>query len=300
MVSMTNTSSLFEESLLRVAAPRLKAPGYEYDDRLREGEELFGFRKPLGDDVHAIVQFQRHYHAASGEFTINLIRAKTHEIQPHVYGGYTGSGGARLSNMLWFVHGLRLYPQPDHWWNDLNEALDLLERYGLAWIEDPQAKKPWEMPAHRSQEFAETVRQVIGPAIARSGYRSELRHLMGDIPYPYFVRDLPDGTYAFVEFQSAYGLDPEHFMFDVRLQRKPTIDPFDFAGSYQDWRSASLGQLAWRARHAPSIENVPLEEVRSVMWHYADRTELIDRLRDTLDKIKQIGRPWLEGKSVLQ
>jgi hypothetical protein len=84
------------------------------------------------------------------------------------------------------------------------------------------------------------------------------------------------------------------------LQRKPTIDPFDFAGSYRDWRSASLGQLAWRARHAQLVENVPFEEVKSVMWHYADRTELIDRLRDALDKIKQIGLPWLEGESVLQ
>jgi len=300
MVSMTNTSSRFEESLLRVAAPRLKALGYDYDDRLRDGEELFGFRKSLGDDVHAIVQFQRHYQATNDEFTINLIRAKTHELQPRIHGGYAGSCGARLSNVLWFVHSLRLYPQPDHWWNGLDEALDLLERYGPAWIEDLHAKKPWEMPTHRSQEFAETVRQVIGPAIERSGYRSELRRLMGDIPYPYFVKDLPDGAYAFVEFQVAYGLDPEHFMFDVRLQRKPTIDPLDFAGSYRDWRSASLGQLAWRARHAPSIENVPLEEVKSVMWHYADRAELIDRLRDALDKLKQIGLPWLEGGSVLQ
>jgi hypothetical protein len=292
--------SSFEERLMIGAALRLKALGYEYDDHLREGEELFGFHKPLGDDVYAIVQFQRHYQAVSDEFTINLIRTKTPELQPRIYGGYAGSCGARLSNVLWFVHSLRLYPQPDHWWNDLDEALDLLERYGLAWIEDPLAKKPWEMPAHRGQEFAETVRQVIGPAIARSGYRSELRHLMGGIPYPYFVKDQSDSTYAFVEFQVAYGLDPEHFMFDVRLQRKPTIDPFDFAGSYRDWRSASLGQLAWRARHAQLVENVPLEEVKLVMWHYADRAELIDRLRDALDEIKQIGLPWLEGESVLQ
>jgi hypothetical protein len=290
----------FEERLMQGAAPRLKAMGYEYDDRLREGEELFGFRKPLGDDVHAIVQFQRHYHATNAEFTINLIRAKTHEIQPRVYGGYASSRGARLSNMLWFVHNLRLYPQPDHWWTDLNDALDQLERYGLAWIEDPQAKKPWEMPTHRGQEFAEAVRQVIGPVLERSGYRSELRRLMGDIPYPYFVKDLPDGMYAFVEFQTAYGLDPEHFTFDVRLQRKPTIDPFDFAGGYRDWRNASLGQLAWRARHAESIDNVPFEEVKSVLWQYDDRAELIDQLRDALDKITQIGLPWLEGESVLQ
>jgi hypothetical protein len=293
----------FEAVLLRVATPRLAACGYAYAEDLCSRDEVYGFGKPLGDDVQAIVQFQRHCDAASGMFTINLIRARMSEIGPHVYGGYAGSRGARLGSVLWFVYNLRLYPQPDHWWTGseagFNDALNQFERFGLAWIEDPQSPKPWEMPTHRGQEFAEAVRDIVGPELERSGYRSAVQPLAGNVPYPYFVKLIPYDTYAFVELQSAYSLDLTEFAFDVRLQRKASGDPFDFGGRYQRWRTASLGQLAWRARHVAAVGDVPFEEAKSLMWHYADRSELIDQLRDALDQIKQIGLTWLEGSDTI-
>ncbi len=297
------SDSAFKVMLLRTAAPRLKTHGYAYDERLRSDDELYGFGKPLGDDVQAIVQFQRHCDTTNSAFTINLIRTKTSEVEPRVYGGYAGSRGARLSSVLWFVYNLRLYPQPDQWWDGseagFDDALDQFERFGLAWIEDPQSPKPWEMPVHRGQEFADSVREIVGPELERSGYRPAVKPLAGNVPYPYFVKSTPDGMYAFVEMQSAYSLDPNEFTFDVRLQRKTSNDPFDFGGRYPQWRMASLGQLARRARHVDAMGDVPFEEAKSLLWHYADRNELIDQLRDALDKIKRIGITWLEGRDTI-
>ncbi|HZY42222.1 MAG TPA: hypothetical protein VFF59_09505 [Anaerolineae bacterium] len=284
----------FEEALQSTAAPRLSGCGYEYDDRLRDGDELFGFRKPLGDEVHAIVQVQRR----GAEFTINLLRvsARDAELGPHVYGGYLGSLGARLSHVLWFVANVRDYGQPDRWWplDDLDAVLAAVLRYGLPWLENPQASKPWEMPAQRWPEFAAAVTDSIASELATRGYRVAAQSLAGTFPYPYFVKQLPEGEFALIEFQSIYSLDPAQFTFDVRLQRKVTDNPLDFGGHYSEWRAASLGQLVWREQFVAD-ETLVVDAVKSLLWHYADRAELDDRLGEVLAAIKRIALPWLEG-----
>lgn len=284
---------MFEATLQRLAAPRLSACGYEYDDRLRDGDELLGFRKPLGADLHAIVQFQRR----GAEFTINLLRVKSAAIEPHVYGGYRDSLGARLSHVLWFVENVRAEGgRPDRWWtpDDLEAALEALLLYGLPWLENPQASKPWEMPAQCWPEFVAAVMDIVAPALAAQGYRAAAQSLAGSFPYPYFVKPLSDGEYALIEFQSIYSLDPASFTFDVRLQRKATDNPLDFSGLYDEWPAASLGQMVGRARLATD-EAWSADAVKSLLWRYADRAELDDRLGEVLAAIKQIALPWLEG-----
>ena len=86
--------------------------GYAYDARLRLGEELYGFRKALGDDVHAVIQFRYRPDGAEHDFTVNLFTARSREIRPRMYGGYSGARGARLSYVMWFVYGLRDYRRP--------------------------------------------------------------------------------------------------------------------------------------------------------------------------------------------
>ena len=294
---------MFEATLHRLAAPRLSECGYEYDDRLRDGDELLGFRKPLGADLHAIVQFQRR----GGEFTINLLRVKSAVIEPHVYGGDHGALGARLSHVLWFVEQVRAEGgRPDRWWtlDDFEAALEALLRYGLPWLAQPQASQPWEMPAQRWPEFAAAVTAVIAPALAAQGYRAATQALAGGFPYPDFVKPLPGGEFALIEFQSIYSLDPASFTFDVRLQRQATDDPLEFNGRYDDGpaRAASLGKLVWRARaqlaaDAWSVDasvDASIDAVKSVLWRYADRAELDDRLGEVLAAIEQIALPWLE------
>lgn len=105
---------------------------------------------------------------------------------------------------------------------------------------------------------------------------------------------MPDGTFAFIELQSIYSLDPGEFNFDVRLQRRGDRDPLAFNGNYGHWRCISLAQLVWQARGGGSLDRLSVSEVKTLFWHYRDRAELDAQLRDALAQIKQIGCAWVE------
>jgi hypothetical protein len=299
-------SADFEQALLNVAAPRLKFLGYEYDPRLHVANEVCGFRKALGDDTYALIQFQQRVNAAQIEFTINLASARSAEIHPRIFGGYPAARGARLSYVLWFVHQLRDYAAPDYWWviSDgahapvVEEALDCLERYGVPWLEEPEVKKPWEMPLHHAGEFIEAARSIVAPGMERLGFQLKQQFLAGDQPYLYFSKELPGGLFGLIELQPIYSLDPQEFNFDVRLQCKPDGDPLSFSGTYHDWRSASLAQLVWQMHGGPALDTVNVDELKTLFWRYANRAELDAQLSDALVKIEQIGLPWLEQNGI--
>jgi hypothetical protein len=296
----------FEAALLNYVAPRLRPLGYEYDARLRVEDELFGFRKALGNDVQAVIQFQRRGNSEADRFTVNLVRARASEIRPRLYDNGTSASAARLSYVLWFVYGLRDYAASDFWWTAsdaaqraaaLLDAAARIERHGVPWLESPEAPKPWEMPAQSADEFAQAVQAVMATELERLGYHLERRSLPGNLPYCYFSKAMPDGTFALIELQSIYSLDPSEFNFDVRLQRRADNDPLDFDGDYGQWRSRSLAQLVWRARGSAPLDRLSVSEVKTLFWHYRDRTELEAQLRDALEQIKQIGCVWVEQAS---
>lgn len=282
----------FEASLVEIVAPQFQPLGYAYDARLRAADELFGFRKPLGADVHAIVQFQLRY-GTPESFTVNLLRVKSGVIQPHLHDGYAEACGARLSTVLWYVTGLREYPVSDYWWptNEaaLRDAADKVAHYGVQWIEDPHAPKPWEMPAHRGHEFVEAVEVNLAPTMQRCGYRLAQQQLVGEVPYLYFVKELPDGTHGFVELQGVYSLDPREFQFDVRLQRRADENPLALSAQ----PGASLAQLVWQTRGS-ALETATVAEAKTLLWRYANRAELDKQLREALTQIERIGLPWID------
>ena len=294
---------MFEEALLETVAPRLRAPGYEYDPALREEDMLFGLRKQLGDEVQSVIQFQL---TRTGDaFTVNLIRARSRDIQPRLYGGYDGALGGRLSHVVWFVHQLRIYSQPEHWWAagsaaeleaSLVDAVDQLKRYGLPWLEDPQARKPWEMPIHQGAEFRSALQRCVAPELDRLGYRSETQPLAWDYPYPYFVKPLAEDGLAFIEFRQIYSLDPDRFEFDVRLQRKWSRDPLDLAGSQGAGQCASLGQLLGQLQEAQAAAHHPIAAAKSLTWYYRNRSELEAQLLAALEQVKRHGIVWLEDR----
>ena len=286
----------FEASLVEIVAPQLSRLGYEYDARLRAAAELFGFRKPLGDNVQAIIQFQQR-HTATETFTVNLLRAKSGVIHPHLHDGYAEACGARLSYVLWYVYSLREYPVSDYWWatNEaaLRDAAKKVAQYGVRWIEDSHAQKPWEMPAHREREFVEAVEIGLAPDLQRRGYRLAQQQLAGEVPYLYFVKELPDGTYGFVELQWVYSLDPHEFQFDVRLQRRADQNPLALSAQLD----ASLAQLVWQTRGSV-LETATVAEAKTLLWRYADRVELDAQLHDALTQIERIGLPWIDQAPV--
>ncbi len=305
-------STDFEALLVTHLAPRLKILGYAYDARLALDGELYGFRKELGDDVHAIIQFRYRQDAGRHDFTVNLFTAKSRAIQPRMYGGYTGARGARLSYVMWFVHDLRDFAVPDYWWAALDEAylpaaleeaLNQVERYGIPWLESPDAPKPWEMPVYRTDEFAEAVRVVMAREMEGLGYQLTRQSLPGDQTYCYFAKTLADGTLALIELQPIYSLEPGVFNFDVQLQRRSGTEPMTF-DEYGQGRSMSLAQLVWQARGSAPLDRLSVSEVKTVFWHYHDRAELDAQLSDALEQIKQIGCAWIErtaaGPKVIQ
>ena len=296
-------SSDFEAALLNHVAPRLQRLGYRYDTRLRREDELFGFCKPLDNGVQAVIQFQRQGDSTADRFTVNLIRSRASEIQPRRYGSEASASAARLSYVLWFVYGRRDYPASDFWWTASDSArrekvlLDVtekIERYGVPWVESPDAPTPWEMPVQRADEFAQAVQAVMTPEMERLGYHLEQQSLPGNLPYSFFTRAMPDGTFALIELQSIYSLDPSEFSFDVRLQRRADSDPLDSSGDYRQWRSTSLAQLVWQARSSALLAALSVAEVANLFWHYRDRAELGAQLIDALEQIKQIGCVWVE------
>ncbi len=296
-------STDFEALLVTRLAPRLRTAGYEYDERLAIGAELYAFRKTLGEEVHAVIQFQHRQDIALHDFTVNLITAKSREVQPRMHGGYAGARGARLSSVMWFVHGLHDHGFPDYWWRALDEtslaaalaeALDEIERYGIPWLESPDAPKPWEMPINHADEFGQAVQAMMAREMEQLGYRLERQSLPTHQPYCYFSKAMAGGTFALIELQPIYSLEPGEFYFDVRLQRRGDNDPLAFDGDYLHGHSMSLAQLVWRAHSGVPLDCLTVSDVKSLFWRYRDRSELDAQLIAVLEQIKRIGCAWVE------
>ena len=296
-------SGKFEATLLQLVAPRLQRLGYAYDAQLRVGDELFGFRKMLNQDTQVVIQFQRQADPVLDRFTVNVLRVPANEAHPRLFGAEVQMRAARLGYVLWYVYGLRDYPMSDYWWmaSDsaqreaaLLDAFEKITRYGVPWVEDPAAPKPWEMPVSCAEEFGAAVRAVMAHEMDRLGYRLECQSLPGNLPYCYFSKALSGGTYALIELQAIYSLDPGGFDFDVRLQRRVGSDPLAFDGNYGHWRSISLAQLVWQTRGGAPLDRLSVSDVKTLFWHYRDRAELDAQLIDALEQIKQIGCAWVE------
>jgi hypothetical protein len=284
----------FEAAVLRCVAPRLQALGYAYDPARRVDDEMFGFCKALDGDTGAVVQFQRQAAGTYERFTVNVLRERADGVSERA---------ARLSYVLWFVHKAREYPVSDYWWTPaddvereaaLLDAVAQIAEYGVPWIEAAEAPKPWEMPASRAAEFGEAVQAVLTGEMARLGYRLQHHSLAGGVPYCYFSKALPDGTFALIELQAIYSLDPHEFNFDVRLQRRADDDPLAFDGNYGQWRSISLAQLVWQARSSVPLDRLAVPDVQTLLWRYRDRAELAAQLRAALEQIKLSGCAWVE------
>ncbi len=288
----------FEAALLRYVAPRLQPLGYEYLAPPRRDTDVFDFRKALINGPQAFIQFQRQDDPDSDRFTVNLLCAPA-----TVSGRVRFERAARLGYVLWYVYGVRDYAVSDYWWTApsetqlqaaLADAVEKILQYGLPWVEDAAAPKPWEMPVSRAAEFGAAVHTMLTPTLERVGYRSGFQALGGELPYCYFSKTLADGTFALIEVQPIYSLDPEEFYFDVRLQRRDDDDPLGFDGNYGHWRSMSLAQLAWQQRGAPQLDRLAVSDAKGLFWRYRNQAELHAQLRDVLDQLTRIGCAWVE------
>lgn len=289
----------FKKALLDFVAPRLRAIGYEYDDALRDRELVYGFWKHLGDDIHALILFERQQYEerpVGHGFTISLVRCKTTDLAQWHRSGYDYEGFLdwRLPIVLSLVYGLgSAHSYDDHWWIPAKEeeieaqfadALDKLERYGIPWLEDPKSKIPG-IPDTRLTEFREALLRIVSPELQQSGYRA-----MDCEANPfYFGRKVSDDLTAFIVFE--LGGDPGYgrLVFNVLLSRNRGSEPR--YGLYQGCAGAlyeSLGVLLWKKA------GLRIGPYRYVSWEYSRQEELEEQLKDAIEKIKDYAIPWLE------
>jgi hypothetical protein len=274
----------------------LRALGYEYDDALRDRNIIYGFHRYLGNDVRAIILFQRHQYEADAvgyKFTVELVRCKTANIGQWHQGIYEDSIGARLGHVLWFVYSLRIYAEYDQWWTPTDaqectaaftDVLDKLERYGIPWLEDPQSRNIGEPPARDWDRFREALQRIASPELEMLGF--EAKEDSRRKSHPYFVKKIQGNLHVFVVFSQRQRPDSPQLAFDVLLFRKETTDPF---GEYRgNWLQATLGELLWNTY---GLRIYPSEFAE---WEYGSREELEEQLKAVLDTVKKYAIPWLE------
>jgi hypothetical protein len=314
----------FEQILKKVAAPRLKPLGYEYDARLQDRDNLFGFSKKLDEDIYTIVAFQRHQceEAAWGwGFCVNLTRSKTQDPAEWYQGQYSGYIYTQLSYLLWAGYNLSIYPKSDYWWEaatadefemQLLDALDKIEQYGIPWLENPQSKNPDHRDITRWDEFGEVLQNIVAPELELAGYEIRKYTRAKGRLHSYFAKQLLDNLNAFIVFQQIQSIDRHpRFSFDVLLFRKEASDPFSGSRGYLELQSP-LGKFLWTVHsvliYPPELiewkmalqekngELTPVQAPapRFFKWEYDSREELEEQLKNALDKLKQYGIPWLE------
>ncbi len=74
----------FKGVLLQTLGSPLSELGYQYEERLRNGNHLYGFQKSLGGGVYATIVFQRQHageRAYGYGFTIELGRGMTNDYR---------------------------------------------------------------------------------------------------------------------------------------------------------------------------------------------------------------------------
>lgn len=288
----------FAEALLKFAAPRLRAAGYEYQDALRDRSVLYGFCRNLKGDIQALIFFQKHQYNESPvgyEFTVNLVRCQTKDLTHWERGRYEGFLNNRLPWVLWFIYELRIYPSSDHWWTCANEgqvrdelvdAVDKMVWYGIPWLEDLNSRVP-DIPDALIAQFREMLLKIVVPSLSELGYQ-EIQ-CKGKSRFCFGKQVLGDFC-TFVAFELR-GSPPRfaNLTFDVLLLRRWSSQPW-YSLSPDTW-FGSLGLLLWKQY---GLRKTPF---RYFDWDYSSKEELERQLEDALSKIELVAIPWLEDLS---
>lgn len=282
----------FKQALEITISPRLAVLGYELDESLQDRDLMFAYSKQLGNSRQAVIQFQREQHeerAYGSGFTVNLIRnnledprpGKSHEVELW----------SRLGEILWFVYDLRVYPSSDKWWvptktesfeENLVDALNQLETYGIPWLEDLGSTSLGEIPLHHREELIAAQENAVKQRFEQLGYR--FLHRENSIG-SYYVKELANGMYAFVEFWQIYNMQTEEFGFDVICKRKHGANPDELSGQDLDGTLALILNIVFDLPSAPS----PI-----TIWRYRTREELEEKMREVMEDVEQYAIPWLE------
>jgi hypothetical protein len=283
----------FEAAISRIVAPRLHEVGYEPAESEPERKGLsLAFEKPLPDGAIAGIRFDRR--SADGRpvgygFTVWLRRWRLSGTGE----GYEDYLDSPLDFVLRVFFALEV---ENSWWaprdatdraTSLSQALTLLEKYGIPWLEDPQSRNPGYIHPERRIEFRVTVSRVVSGALGPLGYAPTSE----DLPmWVSFRKQLPEKRYAHVQFNQLSIPTRDSLAFTVHLVRNQSLyghglDPVTMK-LYEV--SNSLTNVLWTdygMREYPS---------NTYVWEYKDPAELERQLEDATDKLVRYGIEWVE------
>jgi hypothetical protein len=222
-----------------------------------------------------------------------------------------------LPNLMWFKYKIKVGPTGRYWEftdaeslrGQLIRAQVFLRDYGIKWLEDPFSMDLWAISAVERDTFHTMLTTVVAAELEAHGYKPRS---IERFDLPVFVKPLPKGLYAILEFTQTRILNPSRFVLDVGLYRKPVDNPYEdqpahYPGSIYD-RLADL--LRYKLGIGPSIivepgklaqaaiDNPVGDQVTSLeanYWEYTEQLGLQSCMGDILDKLKRYGLPWLEG-----
>ena len=292
----------FLKAIKFLVAPRLEKLGYQYSDVLRDRDLRYGFYKPLGQNIYAIIFFRRgQYEERPDEyrFAVELTRRKATNLDQWYPGNYEGGVQEQLTHVVRYFYGIE-DTAPQHWWHPIDEEelnttlIDIgeqLEKYGTPWLEDPESKGLLDISKTEEIEFQEALYKIVAPELEAMGYKLIVEHDIDFLP-SCFSKKLWNNLTAYIIFGfRKHPGHPKRFA-GVHLCRTASSDPFDPNWVYYDtWLQIELGQLLWLLRNLP-IDKPGRPQERE--WQFQNMAELETVLNELVNLLRTYGIPWLE------
>ncbi len=303
---------LRESTILRQASYQPSEP--------HPAPNIVQFHKEIATGVLCKIEFQLLRYAGplygpQRDFEVRLSRARLPNF-PTGESRYAALS-IDLPNLMWFKYEIKVGPTGRYWEftgteglrGELLRAQVFLRDYGIKWLEDPLTQDLWAIPSSDRDAFRAMLSTIVTTELEPHGYNPQS---IEGFDLPVFVKSLPNGLYAILEFTQVRILNPSRFVIDVGLYRKLVDTPYEdqpanFPGCI-DNRLTNL--LRFNFSISPSgivdpgklsqttIDNpVDEQDTSSEMnyWAYTEQLGLQRCIVDILDKLKRYALPWLEN-----
>jgi hypothetical protein len=303
------TKNKFKDTVLRESAI-LRQADYQ-PSKQHPAPIIVQFQKEIATGMLCKIQFQLLWDAdsrysAEGNFEVLLSRTRLHNFP--IYESRYAALEIDLPNLMWFKNEIKVGPTGRYWEfadaeslrEQLIRAQVFLRDYGIPWLEDPLSQDLWAIPAADRDAFRTVLMTVVSTELEPYGYKPRS---IERFDLPVFVKPLPSGLYAILEFTQIRILTPSTFVLDVGLYRRTGDNPYDdqlarFPGCIYN-RLAYLLRSNFGIDPSLTVRENPVGNQKTSTevnyWEYIEQLGLQRCMADILDKLKQYGLPWLEN-----
>ena len=307
----------FKAAVLRESAI-LKQANYQPSEQ-HPAPNIVQFQKEIATGVLFKIQFQLLRYAGplygpERDFEVLLSRTRLPTF-PQGESRYAALE-IDLPNLMWFKHKIKVGPTGRYWEftdteslrGQLIRAQGFLLDYGIEWLEDPFSQDLWAVPVTDRDAFRTMLSTVVAAELELHGYKPRS---IERFDLPVFVKPLPNGLYAILEFTQVRILNPSRFVLDVGLYRRPVDNPYEDQPAH--YPGCIYNRLTNLLRLIPGISplvivdpgklsqtaiNDPVgdQDTSSEMnyWEYTEQLGLQRCVADVMDKRKRYVLPWLE------